>query len=197
MFIMEFLYLTTDSLLAFKSAIITCFGLYILTFLKLMYKDARPFWLSNDIIGYSCRFDFGDPSYHLYLLTTLWVYNIIMYQMKYAEKVNKQIVCIMFAGLLVFTLFLLLAAIHQGTTFLYQEFMGLLYGGIFLVAVLNFDKVIHRKCEKVAFQLETSRREKFYLLFVCLGLFSLLYIYYVGQTETWITPLEWVKYSFN
>jgi hypothetical protein len=29
--------------------------------------------------------------------------------------------------------------------------MGLLYGGIFLVAVMNFDKVIHRRCEKVAF----------------------------------------------
>lgn len=43
---MEFLYLTTDSLLAFKTAVITCFGYYILTCLKLMYKDTRPFWLS-------------------------------------------------------------------------------------------------------------------------------------------------------
>jgi hypothetical protein len=102
MFFMEFLYLTTDSLLAFKTAIITCFGYYILTFLKLMYKDARPFWLNNDITGYSCRFDFGDPSYHLYTLTTFWLYNIIMYKMKYAEKVNKQSVYMMFGGLIVF-----------------------------------------------------------------------------------------------
>jgi len=151
MFFMEFLYLTTDSLLAFKTAIITCFGYYILTFLKLMYKDARPFWLSNDITGYSCRFDFGDPSYHLYTLTTFWVYNIIMYKMKYAEKVNKQSVYMMFGGLIVFSVILMIAAIHQGTAFLYQEFMGLLYGGIFLVAVMNFDKAIHRRCEKVAF----------------------------------------------
>jgi hypothetical protein len=101
----------------------------------------------------------------------------------------------MFGGLSVFAVFLLLAAIHQGTAFLYQEFLGGLYGLIFLVAVLNFDKGIHRRCEKVAFQLETSRRDKFYLLFTCLGLFVLLYMYYVGQTETWITPLEWMKSS--
>ena len=73
--------------------------------------------------------------------------------------------------------------------------MGLLYGGIFLVAVMNFDKVIHRRCEKVAFQLETSRRDKFYLLFICFGLYTLLSVYYVGQSETWITPLEWMKNS--
>jgi hypothetical protein len=39
--------------------------------------------------------------------------------MKYAEKVNKQLVYTMFGGLLVFSLFLMIAAIHQGTTFLY------------------------------------------------------------------------------
>ncbi len=112
MFFMEFLYLTTDSLLAFKTAIITCFGYYILTCLKLIYKDARPFWLSNDITGYSCRFDFGAPSYHLFTLTTFWVYNIIMYKMKYSEKVNKQLVYTMFGGVLVFSIFLMIAAIH-------------------------------------------------------------------------------------
>ena len=74
-----------------------------------------------------------------------------MYKMKYAEKVNKQSVYMMFGGLIVFSVILMIAAIHQGTAFLYQEFMGLLYGGIFLVAVMNFDKAIHRRCEKVAF----------------------------------------------
>lgn len=45
-FFMILLYLTTDSLLAFKSAFITCMGYYILTVLKLLYKDARPFWMT-------------------------------------------------------------------------------------------------------------------------------------------------------
>jgi hypothetical protein len=79
MFFMSLLYMTTDSLLAFKSAIITCFGYYFLTILKLLYKDGRPFWLSQEIVGHRCKFDFGGPSYHLYTLLTFWVYNIIMY----------------------------------------------------------------------------------------------------------------------
>jgi len=90
MFFMELFYLTTDSLLAFKSAIITCFGYYILTCLKLLYKDARPFWLSTEITGFRCRFDFAAPSYHLYTLMTFWAYNIIMYRMKYSATVNKK-----------------------------------------------------------------------------------------------------------
>jgi hypothetical protein len=45
-----FLFFTaTDSLIAFKSAILTSFGIYFITFLKLLYKDGRPFWLSNPI----------------------------------------------------------------------------------------------------------------------------------------------------
>lgn len=43
------LFLSTDSLIAFKSAILTCFGVYIMTFLKLIYKDGRPFWLAANI----------------------------------------------------------------------------------------------------------------------------------------------------
>jgi hypothetical protein len=116
---MQLLYLTTDSLLAFKTAMITCIGYYILTFLKLLYKDTRPFWLSKDIFGYNCKFDFGAPSYHLYTLVTFWAYNIIMYQMKYADRVNKSKVYAMFGGLIAFAIFLIIASLHSGTTFLY------------------------------------------------------------------------------
>jgi hypothetical protein len=112
MFFMELLYLTTDSLLAFKSAMITCFGYYFLTCLKLVYKDARPFWLSKDIFGYSCRFDYGAPSYHMYTILTFWVYNIIMYHMKYTEKVNKLKVYTMFGCVILFSVILLIGALH-------------------------------------------------------------------------------------
>ena len=54
--------MATDSLIAFKSSVLTCFGIYIMTFLKLLYKDGRPFWLSNPIQGYVCEFDFSGPA---------------------------------------------------------------------------------------------------------------------------------------
>ena len=60
---MLLLYLATDSLIAFKSALLTSFGIYIITFLKLLYKDGRPFWLSGPVEGQVCDFDFSGPSY--------------------------------------------------------------------------------------------------------------------------------------
>lgn len=181
MHFMQFMYLTTDSLLAFKTAIITSMGYYILTVLKLAYKDPRPFWLDQKIHGYRCRFDFGGPSYHLYTLTTFWAYNIIMYRLKYAEPpVNKRLAYAMFGAVFIFGLWVVIAGLHQGTAYLYQEFLGLLYGSIFLVLTLNFDKEIHRQCEKIGFELEPSRKQKFYLFFVCLGLFVGLLIQYLG-----------------
>ena len=153
MFVMQFLYLTTDSLLAFKSALITCLGYYVLTVLKLIYKDARPFWISSEVEPYRCRYDFAGPSYHLYTIITFWVYNVIMYRMKYNDRVNICEVITLLTYLGIFGILVVIAALHQGTTFLYQEMMGLLYGILFLVVVMNLDTAIHRLCEKTAFTL--------------------------------------------
>lgn len=187
--------MTTDSLLAFKSAIITCFGYYFMTTLKLLYKDGRPFWLSQDIVGYRCRFDFGGPSYHLYTLLTFWVYNIIMYQMKYTEDVSKTKVYVMFGLVAFFGVWTVIAGLHQGTTFLYQDFMGFLYGGMVLVISMNFDTSIHLMCEKTGFIIETSRKYKFYLFFLCLGLFVPVLIYYLQMCDEWISPQMWLDNS--
>jgi hypothetical protein len=102
-------YLFTDSLIAFKSAILTCFGVYIITFLKLIYKDGRPFWIAYDIEGWICEFDFAGPSYHMFLISFFWCYNIIMYCMKYAEKVNIPLVVSMFLSLLLLSVWVIIA----------------------------------------------------------------------------------------
>ena len=56
--------------------------------------------------------------------------------------------------------------------------MGFLYGFMFLVFCMNFDTSIHSLCEKIGFQVETSRKYKFYLFFFCLGIMVPLFIYY-------------------
>jgi hypothetical protein len=89
----------------------------------------------------------------------------------------------------------MIAALHQGTSFLYQEIMGLLYGLMFLVLVLNFDSSIHHLCEKIGFVVETSRKYKFYLFFLCIGLYVPLFIYYLQQCEDWISPIIWIDNS--
>lgn len=118
-FFMFLLYLSTDSLIAFKSSIMTCFGIYIITFLKLLYKDGRPFWINPDIIGYECAFDFAGPGYHLYTLTFFWAYNIIMYCMKYSEKVNNTLVYSLFGVLAVMGIWITIAGLYNGTIYIY------------------------------------------------------------------------------
>ena len=148
---MALLYLTTDSLIAFKSAILTCFGLYFITFLKLLYKDGRPFWLKENIDSYDCAFDFAGPSYHLYIITFFWSYNIVMYCMKYAEKVRVNIVAFLFSLLVLFSVWIVIAGLYTGAIFIYQNVIGMLYGLIYLVLCLNFDREIHKLCEKTGF----------------------------------------------
>ena len=116
---MILLYLSTDSLIAFKSSLLTCFGIYIMTFLKLLYKDGRPFWVEPDIKGYSCAFDFAGPAYHLFILTFFWVYNLVMYCMKYAEEVNLPL--IYFLGVMMFLLgiWVIIGGLYTGSIFIY------------------------------------------------------------------------------
>jgi len=81
------LFLYSDSLLAYKSTILTCFGLFILSLLNILFKDPRPFWTS-DLISENahCFFDFGSPDTELFILTFFYSYIIIMYRFKFAPE---------------------------------------------------------------------------------------------------------------
>jgi hypothetical protein len=194
---MILLYLATDSLIAFKSSLLTCFGIYIITFLKLLYKDGRPFWVENNIKGYSCSFDFAGPSYHLFIMMFFWAYNLVMYCMKYAEEVNYTVVY----GLGVFIFFMscwiIVGGLYTGSIFIYQGIIGALYGLIYLVLCMNFDTEIHRMCEKTGFIVQSSRKYKFYLFFMCIGLFVVSLIYYNSELDQWTMPQAWVINATN
>lgn len=73
--------------------------------------------------------------------------------MKYNDRVNIREVITLFTFLGIFGILVVIAALHQGITFLYHEIMGLLYGILFLVICLNLDTTIHRLCEKTGFTL--------------------------------------------
>jgi len=125
--------------------------MYFITFLKLLYKDGRPFWQNDKIDSHDCVFDFSGPGYHLYIITFFYTYNIIMYCMKYSENVNKRLVAVLFIALAILTVWIMIAGLYTGTIFIYQNIIGLLYGVIYLVLCLNFDREIHKLCEKTGF----------------------------------------------
>jgi hypothetical protein len=117
----------------------------------MLYKDGRPFWLIDQIDGYDCMFDFAGPGYHLYIITFFWSYNIIMYCMKYTSKINMSLVYSLFGVLVLLTVWIFIAGLYTGTIYIYQNVIGLFYGLIYLVLCLNFDREIHRLCEKTGF----------------------------------------------
>lgn len=90
-----------------------------MTFLKLLYKDGRPFWLNEDIKGYLCIFDFAGPGYHLFTITFFYSYNIVMYCMKYSESVNRFLVNIYFLLLGFLGAWIIIAGLYTGTIFIY------------------------------------------------------------------------------
>jgi hypothetical protein len=40
--------------------------------------------------------------------------------------------------------------------------------------------------------MELSRKYKFYLFFMCLGLLTVISIYFLSVSEYWIMPLAWI-----
>jgi len=117
-----------------------------------------------------------------------WGYNVIMYCMKYAAVVNKPLVITLFVVITIIGLWIILGCMYCGVSYIYQNFIGLLYGLIYLVLCLNFDREIHRMCEKTGFIVQTSRKYKFYLFFLCIGLFVFILIYFNSELKYWTMP---------
>jgi hypothetical protein len=98
--------LSTDSLIAFKSALTLNFGVLLICVLNLIYKDGRPFWYEFSIKSNSfCLFDFGSPNQTLFILTFFYWYLLIMYRFKFAAVktlfVNYVVVVLLVATTLV------------------------------------------------------------------------------------------------
>jgi hypothetical protein len=94
----------TDSLIAFKSAFLTCIGLYGMSVFNMFYKDSRPFWEELGISSYNiCYFDFASPDVSMFILTFFYTYNLIMYRFKYVKytSILTRTVSVIFVLLLV------------------------------------------------------------------------------------------------
>jgi hypothetical protein len=186
--VLFYFYLLTDSLIAFKSALLTCFGLFFITILKLLYKDGRPYWVDGDIQAGLCLFDFSGPSYAMFILCFFYSYLIIMYCCKYVEKVNWPLVYGLFAFQGLFGVWAFISGLYAGTIYIYQNVVGLIYGFIYLVLCMNFDVEIHRICEKTGFVVQSSRKYKFYLFFTCIACFVVGLVYYNSELDYWTMP---------
>lgn len=169
------LYLFTDSLLAFKSLILYTFGLYIMIFLKIMYNSPRPFWVNSEVNTFNgaCKFDFASPSVHIFSVIFFWSYNIFNYQVKYVRETNRKLVTFLIILVACVTITNLIIMMLFGLLYIYQGVITFLYSLTYLVFCINFENEIFNLCEKIGFIIRTSRRFKFHLMFICIGLLLL------------------------
>ena len=189
MFFLFALLLLCDSWLAYKTTLVSCFGIYFITFLQLAFKSGRPFWDEAEINSNGhCLFEFAGPALSGFLMTFFWPYVQIMFLAKYYQSPSLPIHLA-----LIFVLFLLwidvyLFGIINGLNYIYQIIIGQLCGFCYLVGCLVFDTEVHRYCQKTGFNMRSSRSRKFYLFFFLLGTWVLVLTYYYSLASIWNMP---------
>lgn len=188
------LFMMSDSLIAFQCSLIYCIGIYIMVLLKLVYESPRPFWMKETIHTYNnqCDFDYGSPSQHVFNLAFFWVYCIFMYFQKYTQVVNKPLIGFLYIGTAITLVAQAFSLWVYGVMYLYQCFVTLLYSLMYFIICVNIDNWIQNKCEQIGFIARKSRKYKFLLLFLCIGLYLAGYILFSGNKESWANQQIWI-----
>jgi len=115
-----------------------------------------------------------------------------MYFTKYTNNFNRVLVGTLYCVLIIFASLSIMSEFLFGLVYLYQSFISLLYSFTYLVLCLNFDNEILNICEKIGFIVRSSRKYKFYLLFLCIGLFILSLLIMSTQESNWQEQQTWI-----
>jgi hypothetical protein len=190
-----FLYLTADPVLGFKSAITLYIGAFVISMIKLFYKVPRPFWISDKVKGIEWLMDFSGPSDNQFFMVFFYSYNIIIYLILYSEKRYTKLAALMLSLNSFVVVIAALCLNYLGTVFYLESIIGAVYGIIYTAIWLNLDSEFHRVSEMTAFIIKTSKKYKFYFLFVSLAAFWVGVIYYNAELITWRVPQQWILNS--
>jgi hypothetical protein len=99
-------------------------------------------------------------------------YNIIIYFILYSEKQHKTFAAFLLSVNSFMVVIAALCLNYLGTAFYLQSIIGVVYGVIYTAICLNLDTEIHRISEMTAFINKTSKKYKFYMLFISLVAFT-------------------------
>lgn len=111
-------YLYGDSLLGFKVSITTLFGILMISFIKILYKVPRPFWIDPRVQGRYCLSDFAGPSDHIFEITFFYPYALFMYLSKYAKYPNKSLIYLCSFCIIVLDVVCMIAMLVLGVSFM-------------------------------------------------------------------------------
>ena len=119
------LLLIADSWLAYKTTLVTGFGIYFIAFMQLTFKSGRPFWDVAEISSNGhCLFDFSGPSQSAFIMTFFWPYILIMFLSKYNRSPNKVLNWILLAVIVLSWVDIYLYSVINGLNYIYQMVIG-------------------------------------------------------------------------
>lgn len=113
---------------------------FIMSFLKLIYSDPRPFMSDGSIKLYECSIEYGNPSGHsflncFYYLTFPWMYDPDYMKFIENKKINFKKLFILLLDI-IWICSIAYSRVYLGVHSLNQVFLGLVYG-IFAFIVLT------------------------------------------------------------
>ena len=191
-----FIYLYADPLLGFKISMVTFFGIFIISFTKLIYQIPRPFWKYLDIEGKKCCYDFSGPSDHTFVTTFFYSYTILIFS-KYSETRRPRITLGLLIANAVLVVIVGFSMCFLGNTFLFEGLIGTIYGTLYWIICISLDSEIHSLWEKTAFILRASRKYKFKLFFLCLLLFVIVLVYFNAILSNYKVDHQWILNTLN
>ena len=166
----------------------------MIVILKLFYESPRPFWNSTKIVTFEnfCDFDFACPGNHVFSLCFFWTYTTFMTFQKYSVEINYTLVIFLYSLLIVVTGLTIYGTFLFGIDYLYQSMVSLLYSATFGIIIVNFDAQILTMCEQIGFIVRSSRKYKFYLLFISIGLYVIGLILLDNNQTDWSDQQIWI-----
>lgn len=153
----------------------TMLGYYAISVLALIYKQARPFWVSNRIVSFTCQKTYGSPSLMSFILPLMVFYSCYLYSEKSMISFDNQIVVgprrnhrkrtiIRFVGGGVIFLFLFCFYI-TGLLFIGQIALGFIYFGLFYTILLLGSSEVNDMIRRTALISDTSKKMIFRWMF--------------------------------
>ena len=119
------LVLMCDSLLSFKSTILTMLGIYGMGMFQLAFKDGRPFWDIADITSNGhCKSSFGSPNESAFIMTFFYPYIMHQFLFKYAPRPPYLLNFTLMIAMVFLWVMVYFQGLVNGTSYIYQCVAG-------------------------------------------------------------------------
>ena len=191
-------FFATDSLLAFKTILLYCLGIYMILITKLIYQEPHPYWVSNQIhlkpLSCENKLDFACPSEALFNFQFIMGHLVFQYNYKYNVNPSKVIYKVVVALYIVFILGAQMMLMYYGWIYAYQSILSYLFTIVYLAVVIMFDDEIMQICENTGFKKQNSRPLKFQWLFGLILLYLIATFIMSGQKEIWVQKQDWFPF---